>query len=353
MPRTTQAVLSLLLLTVSSCVPTFDDDLTRIERPRIIAVRSVPAEAKPGEQVELSALVADVVEAPDSVGQVKWALCLAGKPLTELGPVNQDCMEEFGRASAILQPLGRGQRVTATLPTDGCRTFGPLGPPASDEGETGRPYDPDPSGGYYQPVILGNEELALASPRLDCGVAGVTNSASIRFETGYRPNENPEVEALEWSSDSEQGTFAPLARGDEETSVPAGAKLELRVRWPSCPRDPSCGDGLCTVGENQVNCGEDCLDNPRGCTGAEDYLAGDAQTREVKDRREGIQVAWFATAGTFSSAQTARLENERAREDSSNSWTAPAQAGPVRLWVVLRDDRGGVGWKEYRLRVTP
>ena len=36
-----------------------------------------------------------------------------------------------------------------------------------------------------------------------------------------------------------------------------------------------------------------------------------------------------------------------------NAWTAPSDPGLVRLWVVLRDDRGGVGWAEYLIQVDP
>jgi hypothetical protein len=34
-----------------------------------------------------------------------------------------------------------------------------------------------------------------------------------------------------------------------------------------------------------------------------------------------------------------------------NTWTAPTTPGIVRIWVVLRDARGGVGWESYALDV--
>ena len=32
---------------------------------------------------------------------------------------------------------------------------------------------------------------------------------------------------------------------------------------------------------------------------------------------------------------------------SDNAWTAPSQPGTVHLWIVLRDERGGAGWKSF------
>jgi len=37
----------------------------------------------------------------------------------------------------------------------------------------------------------------------------------------------------------------------------------------------------------------------------------------------------------------------------SSDYTAPANTGPVRLWVVVRDNRGGIGWLERDFNVVP
>ena len=37
---------------------------------------------------------------------------------------------------------------------------------------------------------------------------------------------------------------------------------------------------------------------------------------------------------------------------SDNTWTAPADAGTVSLWVVLRDSRGGVAFAPYTATVV-
>jgi hypothetical protein len=64
-----------------------------------------------------------------------------------------------------------------------------------------------------------------------------------------------------------------------------------------------------------------------------------------------MRVSWFATLGAFRDDHTGRPEEEFALTSSDNAWTAPAAAGPVFMWVVLRDARGGVDWQSLRLQV--
>lgn len=334
----------------SACVPAFDDDQSAITSRRILAVRATPAEAARGQDVNLSALISAPLGDDTAGDRLEWSLCLARKPLTELGPVAQVCVDEFFAGGELLQPLGMGQDVSGTVPSEACRLFGPLQPAASADGIAARPVDPDRTGGYYQPVILGDTDVALASIRLSCGVVGLPSTELIRYNQGYRPNENPEVESLELTLDGATRVVLPGVSSTGAT-VPAGARVELRVLWPACPRDPVCGDGLCTAGENQVVCAEDCRDDPRGCAGAEDYLWADAETRTVRTRREGVIASWFVTSGRLAEERTGRTEHELDGVDATNTWTVPSTPGRVGLWVVLRDDRGGVGWGEYLIDV--
>lgn len=341
-----------LLSVLAACVPEFADEESAIVAPRILAVRAVPAEAKSGMTVKLTALVAAPPPNPARTDDLAWALCLARKPLTELGPVAHTCIDQVGAGPDTFQHLGNGASVSSTVPPDACRRFGPLSAPAEAGGVAGRPVDPDLSGGYHQPVVVGSSVgVALGTIRLGCGIVGVPNAESVRFNQGYRPNENPEVERLEILAPGGPRTIAP---GTERAgaSVAAGTRVDLRVAWPACPRQPVCGDGLCTSGENQSNCAADCRENPRGCAGAETYLWANRDTRTVEARREGISVAWYGSAGKLANAQTGRTESDPDGVDSFNTWTAPDSPGLVKLWIVLRDDRGGVGWQEHLVDVV-
>ncbi len=338
-------------LAIAACVPRFTDDQTLVTAPRILAVRAVPAEAKVGIPVELTALVAAPPQSAGRAEHLEWALCLARKPLTELGPVAQECIDRFGAGGESFQRLGRGVTVTSAVPADACRRFGPLSAPTEAGGVASRPVDPDLSGGYYQPVVVGSEVgVSLASVRLACGIVGVPSSEVVRFNKGYRPNENPELERLEVVTPS---GVLPVTPGVDRPglTVRGSERIELRAVWPGCPRQPVCGDGLCTSGENQSSCAADCRTKPRSCTGAETYLFADPESRTVRERREGITVSWYASAGAFAEEATGRTERDPDGVDTTNRWTAPTRPGLVRLWVVLRDDRGGVGWQEFVVRV--
>ncbi|MBC8070316.1 MAG: hypothetical protein IAG13_18430, partial [Deltaproteobacteria bacterium] len=112
---------------------------------------------------------------------------------------------------------------------------------------------------------------------------------------------------------------------------------------------PSCGDGQCTLDEDAAACADDCPERA-GCTGAEWYARFDPITQEIADTREAIAVAWYATGGSFDAARTGRAGDDPART-SDNVWTAPSEPGVVTLWIVLRDDRGGVSWRTLAIEV--
>ena len=86
------------------------------------------------------------------------------------------------------------------------------------------------------------------------------------------------------------------------------------------------------------------------CGGAEDYTLYDPELRELTTRREAISAAWFATTGTFAEARNGR-DGDDTTLSVTNTWTAAETTGEVWLAVVLRDERGGVGWTDVRLAV--
>ncbi len=75
------------------------------------------------------------------------------------------------------------------------------------------------------------------------------------------------------------------------------------------------------------------------------------QTASLSPQREAMRVSWFATAGAFEHDVTGRAADDPALT-ADNDWVAPTTAGPVHLWLVLRDSRGGVDFAEYELDVS-
>jgi hypothetical protein len=345
-------ILAGVVFAALGCKPELEGRRSLVTGPRVLAVRSMPAAARPAEAVSYDALFVntDGIADPEPLD---WALCTARKPLTESGAVSTTCLAREGDS---LEALGTGGAAMADMAMDVCAQFGPE-PKTPEKGEPApRPVDPDTTGGYYQPVRVvfaddaGHDQYSIGVTRLSCGLGGATQEQSAEFTMKARPNENPELDAVVRGGDDEQGL--PALDSEDVLSVAPGESIQLIARWPSCPVEAECGDGICSPGEDTAmpSCDEDCT-QPRGCRGSEPYIYFDTLTRKLVDRREVMRVSWFASDGEFEHDRTGRSEAEADQSDSENKWTAPEAEGDVRLWVVLRDDRGGVGWGGYKLRV--
>jgi hypothetical protein len=348
------------VLAVYGCKPQIEGRPSLVDGDRVLAVRSEPAEVNPSASVPVPltyrALYVGTDRAPDPAG-LDWALCGGRKPLAVTGPIAPACL---AKSAKLLTPLGNGESVETTLPKDACRVFGPS-PPEPKKGEPpSRPADPDTTGGYYQPArvlatIEGKPDYAVGVTRLDCGLAGATQEQSASYLGQHRPNENPALDSLVIRHDHSPEEEVPAADGSGAAlQIKPGQALSLRASWAACPKSAACGDDICSPGEDKMSCAPDCdVPQPLGCTGSEPYLELDQQTHELLHRREAIRISWFATDGRFEHERTGRAETDAASVFSDNSWTAPKTHGEVSLWVVIRDDRGGVGWSAYKLQVQP
>jgi hypothetical protein len=361
-----------------ACKPNLDDTVSLVSAPQILAVRvgsaGGVAEAAPMGTLEFSALYVDG-SGPITPSTVNWAICNERKPLAELEPVSPLCLYASG---AWFTALGVGNPVTGTMPSDACRQFGPDVPEPMAGQPPGRPVDPDVTGGYYQPVRalapgVGSDIAVVAETRLQCGLAQASPDVVAAFSQRYHPNTNPLVAALGLCEPSvppcTKGVtpWAAAGPGVTPNAVAAGQHVYLHVAWASCPLTDVPNDQVCgpdETGAACTSCGPgvavstaDCCPGPTmdcthplGCTGAERYVVFDTQSGGLVDQREGIAVSWFATGGAFDSDATGRAGTDF-QVTSDNGWQTPAASGPVTVWVVLRDDRGGVGWQTYPLDV--
>jgi hypothetical protein len=336
----------LLALTgvVVACAPTLSDTASLITGPRILGVQSVPAEAAPKASLALTALVVDD-KGPVTADAIHWDYCTARNPLANLGPVNPVC-QEYGNAALV--PIGVGPQASGKIPDIACRQFGPEVPEPVNGQPAGRPVDPDATGGYYQPVSVfapssGGPVVGIYLARLTCGVSGAGPTQAAQYNSRYRFNENPQVMSLGAS-----GRTLDVDSSGKTNSIPTGQKLQLTVTWPTCPVTDVCGDGVCGPDETKAECPKDCT-VPKGCAGAERYVNFDLTSQTVVDAREGIHVSWFATGGSFDLDRTG-TDGSDTDTSSTNGWQPPS-SGPVHLWVVLHDDRGGIGWAGYALTV--
>jgi hypothetical protein len=337
---------------LAGCKPDLEGGASIVDSARVLAIRSEPAEAapkgNPATTVSWSALFVDKDGDADPAA-LDWALCTERKPLATAGEISLDCLAPSGDA---LIELGGGSAVSGSLPDDGCRLFGP-NPPLPKPGEPApRPTDPDATGGFYQPLRLlaatgGDEQYSVGLTRIFCGIARVSADQTFDFQKRYRQNENPKLEGLVVGPERDD---APVTNDEGTATVRPGSHVKLRASWTDCPLEPSCGDGICGAAEDKSSCPEDCME-PHGCTGSEPYVAFDLASRTLLDRREAMRVSWYANAGAFDHDRSGRTESDASVPNSDNGWVAPSHAGDVRIWVVLRDDRGGVDYASYLLHV--
>ncbi|AKF05637.1 hypothetical protein DB32_002786 [Sandaracinus amylolyticus] len=328
-------------------MPDVDVDESILAAPRLLAVRAEPAEAAPGDTVRFVGLYADASGAIDEA-PLDWAFCVARKPLAELGPVAQACLE---LENDVLVPIGTGLDVSGAIPRDACGLFGPEPPPSEGGEPAGRPVDPDVTGGYAQPLRVFDAtegSTSLVETRLACGLFGATQQQSVEYTQRYRRNVAPAIQALEITR--ADGTTETL--GDAPIAVRASEVVTVRVRWPDCPLEDACGDGLCGIDETRTLCADDCTTITGSCGGAERYLRFDLATRTLVPERESIRVAWYVSGGTLESERTGVADDDTTTS-SENVLALPHAPGELALVVVLRDARGGAAWSQARLRVEP
>jgi hypothetical protein len=349
------ASLACAALALPACKPNLVGRPSGVDGPRLLAIRSIPAEKKvvlgTVATVDYEALYVDATGDLDAT-TLDWAFCNVRKPLADTGAINAACLEprsrdltpitgtnvELGDAGADsgtdggAPPAGRVV-VSAPLDKNVCSNFGPS-PPIQKPGEPpSRPPDPDITGGYYQPLRIrfevdGADQYSVGVTRIDCGVGGDIGSD---YNKRYHPNENPSFASL---TVGVAGTPQPVANGATIAAKP--------------------GDALAFAGE-WTKCEDTSQPTTKPCGGSEPYVVVDSTGQALLDRREAIRVSWFATDGAFDHDTTGRTQEESiaGANTTDNTWTAPATKGVVHMWIVIRDDRGGVGWSEVKVDVEP
>lgn len=357
------------ILALVACAPDFDDRPSLIgkagaeDEVRVLAIKAEPAEwlkvvdpntglATPATFSTLVVTRAGTVDA----AQVAWSFCNEPKPLTELNDVSNQCVT----SSEFSQQIGNGLQVSAAVPDDACRNFGPDIP----VDVTFRPADPDVTGGYYQPLRTivplsdNNVVSAIGRYRIRCGLPGASQDATTQYNRSYHLNTNPVIDNVTALMPAGPVILQPSDANPKPAPLvlSAGQTVTMRAVWAACPVDDTCGDGYCGPTETKLtgdgNCAADCSPVEQGCTGAERFLAFSLATRQIAVQREIMTVSWFSGygGGSFQNDRTGRNTDDFAVM-TDNAFTAPTTPGVYPLWAVIRDDRGGQSWKSYEIQV--
>jgi hypothetical protein len=319
MPLLRQATLALALCAAFSgagCKPDLGAPQSLIDAPRVLAVRANPPEARPGEApVTFDPLLVDV-DGTVTGADVGWALCNEPHPPAESNVVSQTCLSIPDETS--------GEIFMAPVPAEACTNFGPL---TSKPGA--RPADPDTTGGYFQPLRAtwhsgAGALVAFHLERILCPLGAIApNDVAGAYANEYHPNVNPTLAQVVLDPD---GAATPVFTAGQTTapaptSVPTGGLITFEARWDA---------GI-----------------------QETFEVYDLTSHVLVEQTESLRLSWFATGGAFEHERTGRTADETATPFTRNVWLAPTTPGPVHLWMVLRDSRGGVDFASAELDVTP
>jgi hypothetical protein len=298
---TNRAVLPFVLV-LGACKPNLSEDDWLITSTRVLAVKSEPAEARPGTSLTFTALIANPPGASDA-STITWQFCTAPKPPTEDNVVSTTCLD-----ATSLSDAGSGISIVADAPPNACSLFGPSTPPGGF-----RPRDPDETGGYYQPLRIDvpGSDTAFHLERILCDLADASFDIATEFGKEYVPNLNPHLAPINATIGGNPVIL---------DYIPLGARVDVEASWSSVD--------------------------------VENYACYDRSSQTIIAKRESMRVAWYVSAGRLDTESTGRAENDLSTV-TSNVWTAPTTPGITKLWVVLRDSRGGIDYTTYDLSVTP
>lgn len=309
--------LTLVTLVLAACAPPSDLDPSRIDEPRVLAVRMDPPQGTSGAtDVTFTALVA-TPEGTTGTGAFEWAWCLEPRLPTDSTNIPARCSASGGRLVGFDVT---GPSAHAVVPAGACSIVGPTPPPVGPDAHPQSSPAPDATGGYGVPARLlwtgnGAFDTAFARVRIDCPRPDVSADVTLAYAALARPNRNPTIARVDRVD--ARGVVVPL--------IPEGSGAEqVAVR----------GDAIS-------------LTLTVAADSDERYARISADGRSVQMATEGLEVSWFAAGGRFDVNRTA------ASGTGTRNVLHVDAAGTSSLtaWVIVRDGRGGTDWAAFRWAV--
>jgi hypothetical protein len=235
---------------------------------------------------------------------MSWAQCL--DPPLASAPINPDCITNT--TASYLVPFGSGLSLMTTMPDVPLANLG----------------RPDSSGGLYVPLI------AHASAGTDALVA----SYLLRRNLGAPPNHNPVL----------SGAFVVLGDADAGVTMPSdgGAGADLVPLDDAHPFVVHAGDEIT-------------LRLTFAPGSAERYVIQEPASGTSRAVTETLSATWYSTAGTFAETSTGTevpdvvLHLDQVK--NGPPLHLPPSAGPIDLWIVGNDERGGTDYLHRTLQL--
>ena len=281
----------------AGCDPGFETE-SIVKDTRVLAMRSEPAEVVvPDLNTVIDAVDLEVLWAdPANPAERPWTLkACAIKTVFNAGQGEQNQIATRCEDDVLALPLGEGRALPGAPIRASFR---------ADIGLLQRAREADPLKGFDGQVSIAIE-VAIGEPTDPLRVyAQKRVTYSLPIPAGKTANRNPALARIEASGAelTDGAVFAP------------GKKLKL---------DPKAADGA-----------------------AEAYRVF-TFTGATRDLTEALRYSFFATAGEFTREKTGgakRVQIGSQPAETDTEWTTPKKPGPVQLWFVIRDERGGTSW---------
>lgn len=274
---------------------------SHVSKLRVLAVRADPAELvlQPDAGLPETLLTALAVEPSGAPVTVRYALCevLSGVPSPQLdcpGAAGVDLATDAGPATARLD-LADPRFLAFAAALDGGVSLGDAGAAL----------------GAGIPLLVGFRATAPAFGNPDGGPPAQQGSlqvldgfATVTLRTGGPPDTNPELVDLQIAEELDGGLFAPAVDAQPGLRLRPGETVHL-IPVPAAKDDPS--------------------------------------------KRYGF--SFFTTGGSTSSLRSTDTTATGQPAETWVEWTTPLLPQVVRIWVVVRDGRGGTGWIERSVAV--
>lgn len=302
--RTLLSLIGLGLAT-AGCGPDFDP-YNRLTGLRVLAVQAEPAAPGPGETTTLSALV--FTPEPGAAVTHTWSWCPFPGEASKGYPcqVTREQVMMMAGGAVSVPPFDLGTAPTATL----AHTIDPAVLRALCAGMPGVPQLLDCEGGFPVQVRL---KVAGGGDEID-------TVFTLRLRIDSPPNANPKIDGLAAFVD---GADRPIGN---EPVVILPRRKETLIK--------------ALVSEAQ----------------SETYPGKNDDDQPDPNARERLSVSWFIEAGDTRDEITGfipgRTELKVLQENEWNPpWIKDYAKDTARLYVVLRDSRGGVSWTSGIVRL--
>lgn len=285
------------------------DPASYVQGLRVLAIRAEPPEIPSGAESMLTPLVVNFAPNADAgvMGDgivYEWALCTK---IPRVGvDIDPDCVDSNDPAIITPLPTLAGGATRVTMPQRTLTQFGA----------------PDASGGLYVPVRL----------RVSYGSDNVTAFERLRWQAGFvPPNNNPMLSSISHVPTESDGELPDLGQTVELEPLPDDslAPLELplggklRFRATAAPGS------------------------------AETYttFVGDPRELMTQQVTELVRFFWYSSAGKVGNEVTGEERPDTTLDTTKFADSLMARDGLIDLWLVAREERGGIDFMHRRIHV--